>query len=207
LLLATAAVVVEVLIGVPLGMWAAFNRTGKGVVAGVVLVLLSIPSFVIGLLLLLVFGFWIRLFPVIGGGGLRQLALPAIALGLVGVPYYAQIVSEEMTQALASQFARTAVAKGLPNRWILVHHISRNVLSPVITLVGLDLGVFISGVVVIEALFGWPGIGQLAVQSLDDLDRPVILGIALFAAIGVVLFNFAADMVRMIIDPRTRVSA
>lgn len=205
LLLAAAGVVAEVLIGVPLGMWSALSPSGRRAAAVLNLVLLSIPAFVIGLVLLLVFGFWIQLFPVMGGRGIRQLMLPAITLGLGGVPYYAQIVSEEMTQALASSYARTAVGKGLPNRWILVHHISRNVLPPVITMVGLDLGMYISGVVVVETVFGWPGIGQLAVQALDDMDRPVVLGIALLASVGVGVFNFAADLVRMFIDPRTRV--
>lgn len=202
--LALAGVVVEFLIGMALGLCAALSRSGRRIVPVVSLTLLSVPPFVLGLLLLLVFGFQLGIAPVLAGGGPSQLVLPALTLGLVGVPYYAQIVSEEMTQALASPYVRSGVAKGLSNRRIVVRHTLRNVASPVITIVGIDLGQYLSGVVVVEAVFGWPGIGQLAVQSLEALDRPVVLGVAIVAALAVGVFNFIADLVRMLVDPRTR---
>jgi peptide/nickel transport system permease protein len=99
------------------------------------------------------------------------------------------------------------VAKGLTDRYILRRHVLRNVLSPAITMVGLDLGAYLSGVVTVEVVFGWPGIGQLAVSSLQNLDRPVIMGTVIVGAVAVVAFNLLADLVRMQVDPRTRQEA
>jgi peptide/nickel transport system permease protein len=202
--LAGGGVLVEVLVGMPLGVFASLSDFGRRFVTGTNMTLLSLPYFVLGLLLLLVFGFRLHAVPVTGGAGPSQLILPALTLGLVGAPYYAQVVSEQMTQALASSYVRTAVAKGMPNRRIIVRHALRNTLPPVVTMLGLDLGVFLSGVVVVETVFGWPGIGLLAEQSVQNLDRPVVLGIALLAAVAVGVFNFLADLLVMLLDPRTR---
>jgi ABC-type dipeptide/oligopeptide/nickel transport system permease component len=202
--LAATGVAMAVVVGMLLGMAVALTQIGRRGVPLVNMVFLSIPSFVLGLFLLMVLGFRWHIFPVTGGAGLLQLFLPALTLGLGDVPYYAQIVSEEMTQSLASPYVRTAVAKGLPNRRIVLNHSLRNVFPPVVTMLGIDLGVYLSGVIVVEAVFGWPGMGLLAVQSLNQLDRPVVLGCALVAAVSVGLFNFLADIVRMVIDPRTR---
>jgi ABC-type dipeptide/oligopeptide/nickel transport system permease component len=202
--LAATGVAMAVVVGMLLGMAVALTQIGRRGVPLVNMVFLSIPSFVLGLFLLMVLGFRWHIFPVTGGAGLLQLFLPALTLGLGDVPYYAQIVSEEMTQSLASPYVRTAVAKGLPNRRIVLDHSLRNVFPPVVTMLGIDLGVYLSGVIVVEAVFGWPGMGLLAVQSLNQLDRPVVLGCALVAAVSVGLFNFLADIVRMVIDPRTR---
>jgi ABC-type dipeptide/oligopeptide/nickel transport system permease component len=205
MLLAGAAVVVEIVVGVPLGVWASLTDRGRRAVTGVNMLLLSLPAFVLGLLLLLVLGFRLHAVPVTGGAGASQLILPALTLGLVGAPYYAQVASEEMTQALASPYVRTAVGKGLPNTRIITRHALRNTMPPLMTMLGLDLGIFISGVVVVETVFGWPGIGLLAEESVQNLDRPVVLGIALLAAIAVGVFNFVADVLVMFLDPRTRV--
>ena len=202
--LAAAGLVVEILVGMPLGVYASLSHVGRRLVTVANMGLLSLPPFVLGLLLLLLFGFRLHAVPVIGGAGPSQLILPALTLGLLGVPYYAQVVSEEMTQALASSYVRTAVAKGVPNWRIVVRHALKNTLPPVITMAGLDFGIFFSGVVVVETVFGWPGIGLLAEQSVQNLDRPVVLGIALLAAVAVGVFNFLADLMCMFLDPRTR---
>jgi peptide/nickel transport system permease protein len=99
---------------------------------------------------------------------------------------------------------RTAVAKGLTNRHILRQHVLRNVMSPALTMIGMDLGAYLSGVVTVEVVFGWPGIGLLAVESLQNLDRPVVMGTVLVGAVAVVAFNLLADLLRMYVDPRTR---
>jgi len=205
-LLAAAGVMVEIVVGVPLGIYASLTGRGRRIVTGVNMMLLSLPTFVLGLLLLLLFGFRLHVAPVTGGAGASQLILPALTLGLVGAPYYAQVASEEMTQALASPYARTAVAKGLPNARIVVRHALRNTTPPLVTMLGLDLGIFLSGVVVVETVFGWPGIGLLAEESVQNLDRPVVLGIALLAALAVGVFNFIADVLVMYLDPRTRLA-
>ncbi len=202
--LALAGVVAEVIIGGALGILATLFGWARALVGAVNLTLLAIPIFVLGLLLLLVFGFRFGVAPVTGGAGPAQLVLPALTLGLIGAPWYAQIVADQMQDSLASSYIRTAVSKGLSDSYILRRHVLRNVLSPAITMVGLDLGSYLSGVVTVEVVFVWPGIGLLAVNALHDLDRPIVLGTVIVGAVAVVFFNLVADVLRMFVDPRTR---
>jgi len=202
--LALAGVVAEVIIGGALGILATLFGWARALVGAVNLTLLAIPIFVLGLLLLLVFGFRFGIAPVTGGAGPAQLVLPALTLGLIGAPWYAQIVADQMQDSLASSYIRTAVSKGLSDSYILRRHVLRNVLSPAITMVGLDLGAYLSGVVTVEVVFVWPGIGLLAVNALHDLDRPIVLGTVIVGAVAVVFFNLVADVLRMFVDPRTR---
>jgi peptide/nickel transport system permease protein len=203
-ILAFAGVVVEVLLGTVLGTLAAMNRRVSAFVTSFNLVFLAIPAFTLGLGLLLIFGFWMGLVPVTGGFGPRELILPALSLGLMGAPWYAQIVRDQMSDSLSSAYTRTAVAKGVSDRRILLRHSARNVASPVLTMIGMDLGLYLSGVVVVETVFGWPGIGQLAVNSLQQLDRPVVMGTVIVGAVAVIAFNLVADLLRMVVDPRAR---
>jgi peptide/nickel transport system permease protein len=202
--LALAGVIAEVLIGGALGILATLYGRVRSLVSAINLILLAVPIFVLGLLLLLVFGFRLGVAPVTGGAGPAQLVLPALTLGLIGAPWYAQIVADQMQESLASPYVRTAVAKGLSDRYILRRHVLRNVLSPAITMVGLDLGSYLSGVVTVEVVFGWPGIGLFAVNSLQQLDRPGVMGTVIIGAVAVVFFNLVADFLRMFVDPRTR---
>ena len=205
--LAVAGVVVEIVLGTLFGVTAVLRPSLSRFVTGTTLLLLAVPVFTLGLGLLLLFGYRLGWAPVTGGTGPAQLILPALALGLIGAPYYAQIVREQLQESLGSAYVRTAVTKGASNRRILARHVVRNVSSPLVTMIGLDLGIFISGVVVIEAVFGWPGMGQLAVLSLNRLDRPVVMGTVVVAAAAVIIFNILADFVRMLVDPRTRVQS
>ena len=202
--LALAGVVAEVVIGGTLGILATLYGRVRALVSAINLTLLAIPIFVLGLLLLLVFGFQLAVAPVTGGAGPAQLVLPALTLGLIGAPWYAQIVADQMQDSLASSYVRTAVSKGLSDSYILRRHVLRNVLSPAITMIGLDLGAYLSGVVTVEVVFVWPGIGLLAVDSLHNLDRPIVMGTVIVGAIAVVFFNLVADVLRMYVDPRTR---
>ncbi len=202
--LALAGVVAEVIIGGALGIAATLYGRVRALVSAVNLTLLAIPIFVLGLLLLLVFGFRLGIAPVTGGTGPAQIVLPALTLGLIGAPWYAQIVADQMQDSLASSYVRTAVSKGLSDAYILRRHVLRNVLSPALTMMGLDLGSYLSGVVTVEVVFIWPGIGLLAVNSLHNLDRPVVMGTVIVGAVAVVFFNLFADVLRMFVDPRTR---
>jgi ABC-type dipeptide/oligopeptide/nickel transport system permease component len=202
--LALAGVIAEVVIGGGLGIAATLFGKLRALISAVNLTLLAVPVFVLGLLLLLLFGFRLGIAPVTGGSGPAQLVLPALTLGLIGAPWYAQIVADQMQESLASSYVRTAVSKGLPDSYILRRHVLRNVLSPAITMVGLDLGSYLSGVVTVEVVFIWPGIGLLAVNSLHNLDRPVVMGTVIVGAVAVVFFNLVADVLRMFVDPRTR---
>lgn len=205
LLLAFAAVVMQTLIGSVLGVAAAFRPKVAGkTVTSIDLVLFSTPSFTIGLLLILLFGFRLHLLPVAGGFGLPQLVLPAITLALAGVPWYAQVVREETLQSLSSPYVRTAIAKGVPDRRIIRTHVLRNISPPILTMAGLDFAALISGVAIVESVFGWPGIGQLAVSSSTSEDRPVVLGVVLVGTVAIVVFSLVIDVLQMYLDPRTR---
>jgi ABC-type dipeptide/oligopeptide/nickel transport system permease component len=203
-MLALAGVVAEVIIGGALGILATLYSRVRALVNAINLTLLAVPIFVLGLLLLLVFGYKLHLVPVTGGAGPAQIILPALTLGLIGAPWYAQIVADQMQESLASSYVRTAVSKGMSDSYILRRHVLRNVLSPAITMIGLDLGSYLSGVVTVEVVFIWPGIGLLAVDSLQNLDRPVVMGTVIVGAVAVVFFNLVADLLRMFVDPRTR---
>ncbi len=202
--LALAGVVAEVIIGGSFGILAALYSRVRALIGALNLTLLAVPIFVLGLLLLLLFGFKLGIAPVSGGAGAAELVLPALTLGLIGAPWYAQIVADQIQESLASSYVRTAVSKGLPDSYILRRHVLRNVLSPAITMVGLDLGSYLSGVVTVEVVFVWPGIGLLAVNSLHNLDRPIVMGTVIVGAVAVVFFNLVADVLRMFVDPRTR---
>lgn len=202
--LALAGVIAEVLLGGLLGLLATLYGRIRALVSSVNLTLLAMPVFVLGLLLLLAFGYWLHIAPVTGGAGPGQIVLPALTLGLIGAPWYAQIVADQMQESLASSYVRTAVSKGLSDGYILRRHVLRNVLSPAITMIGLDLGSYLSGVVTVEVVFVWPGMGLLAVNSLANLDRPVVMGTVIVGAVAVVFFNLVADVLRMFVDPRTR---
>jgi ABC-type dipeptide/oligopeptide/nickel transport system permease component len=202
--LALAGVIAEVFIGGALGVLATLYGRVRALVGAINLTLLAVPIFVLGLLLLLVFGFRLGIAPVTGGTGAAQLALPALTLGLIGAPWYAQIVADQMQDSLASSYVMRAVSKGLSDSYILRRHVLRNVLSPAVTMIGLDLGSYLAGVVTVEVVFVWPGIGLLAVNALHDLDRPIVMGTVIVGAVAVVFFNLVADVARMFIDPRTR---
>ncbi|MEU8827507.1 ABC transporter permease [Streptomyces sp. NPDC048636] len=200
--LAAAALVVELLLGGLWGMWEAMRPKRSWLLATVNVGLLSMPVFSLGFLLLLLFGYKLPIFPIDGGSGLPQLVLPAVALGLMGSPYYANVVRDSMREALSSAYVRTAVSKGLSRRRIVSRHVLRNIASPVTTLIGMDVAVFLSGVVFVEKIFAWPGIGQMQTDAFADLDRPLLTGTVIVAAALVVTANLLVDLVRTAIDPR-----
>ncbi len=204
LLLAGAGLVIEIVLGSLVGVWDGLRRRRSPALAAMNILLLSIPTYTLGFLLLYVFGYKLDLLPLSGGPGLPELVLPALTLGLFGVPYYASVVAESIRVAASSPYARTAVAKGLTPRQVMRGHLLRNCLSPVITLAGLDIAIYVSGVIFVESVFGWPGIGLLAQESFVNLDRPVLMGTVILGAVVVIGFNLVADVVRAYVDPRTR---
>ncbi len=205
LYLSLAALAFEILVGGALGIRDGLRRERSRVLAAANVLLLSIPTFTMGFLLLFVFAYRLAVFPLGGGPGFAELVLPALTLGLFGIPYYATVVSEAVRDSLSSSYVRTGVAKGLPRRALIVRHVLRNSLSPVLTLAGLDFAAFLSGVVLVEVVFGWPGIGVLQAQAFGRLDRPLLMGTVIVAAVVVVSFNLLADVARAYVDPRTRV--
>lgn len=203
-LLAGAGLALSVLMGATLGVWDGLRARRSRLLAVTNVGLLSVPVFSLAFALLLVFGYALELAPITGGTGLSNLVLPALTLGLFGLPYYATVVRDSLQEVLASPYVRTAVATGMTRRQVIARHVLRNAFSPVITMIGLDFALYMSGVVFVESVFAWPGIGQLQTQAFGDLDRPVLMGTVVVAAVVVVAANLAADTVRMVVDPRTR---
>ena len=205
LLLMLAAIFFELLIGIPLGLLAAARR-GKADRAIMILAFagVSTPQFVVGLLLLYVFAYLFGWFPMSGYGGLSHVILPALTLGIGGGGWYARILRSSLVEVLRQDYIRTARAKGLSERSVVIVHALRNAVLPAVAMVGLDIGTFMGGAVVVESVYGWPGIGQLAWQAIQRVDIPIIMGVTLVAAIAIVIGNLVADLVTPLIDPRIR---
>ena len=204
LLLMAGTIFFELLIGLPAGILAATKR-GKAADTWIMTLSfggVSIPQFVLGLLLLYVFANMIPIFPLGGYGSLSHLVLPALTLGISGGGWYSRMMRSSMVDVLREDYIRTARAKGLSERAVVLVHALRNAILPVIAMIGLDIGIFMGGAVVVESVYGWPGIGQLAWQAIQVVDIPIIMGVTLVAAIGIVLGNLLADLVMPFIDPR-----
>jgi peptide/nickel transport system permease protein len=209
--LALAAILMQLLVGVPLGVIAAMRRNRWPDHATNVLGLLgqSAPTFFVGTLLLYVFAYRFGWFPISGYGDgvlgrLHHIVLPAATLATVGVAYYARVTRTEMIDALAEDYVRTARAKGVPERRVVAHHALRNALGPLVTLVGLDLGLLLGGAVVTEYIFAWPGLGREVLQGILELDIPLVLGVVLVSALAIAVANLVVDIVYLWIDPRLR---
>ncbi|WP_406853882.1 MULTISPECIES: ABC transporter permease [unclassified Alsobacter] len=211
--LTLAALAIGVVIGVPLGVMAAQNRDGFAdwfarmfSLAG-----LSFPAFVSAILLLIVFAVQLRWFPVISTANaadpaerLRALVLPAFNLGLIMVAYVTRVTRSGMLKALGEDYIRTARAKGLPQRLIVWRHALRNVLIPIVTVVGLYLGVLIGNAVVTEIVFNRPGLGKLIVTALNQRDYALLQGLMVVSAFAIVVANILTDLTYGLVDPRVK---
>lgn len=206
LLLMLGAIVAELMIGLPAGVFAATRRGRFGDKLAMTLSFLTVstPQFVLGLTLLYVFAYLGGWLPLGGYGTLSHLILPALTLGLAGGGWYSRMTRSSMIEVLRQDYIRTARAKGMPEWRVTLVHGFRNAVLPIIAMVGLDIGIFMSGVVVVENVFGWPGIGQLMWQAIQSLDLPIIIGITTIAAVFIVLGNLIADLLAPLIDPRIR---
>ena len=206
LLLMLGAIVAELMIGLPAGVFAATRRGRFGDKLAMTLSFLTVstPQFVLGLTLLYVFAYLGGWLPLGGYGTLSHLILPALTLGLAGGGWYSRMTRSSMIEVLRQDYIRTARAKGMPEWRVTLVHGFRNAVLPIIAMVGLDIGIFMSGVVVVENVFGWPGIGQLMWQAIQSLDLPIIMGITTIAAVFIVLGNLIADLLAPLIDPRIR---
>jgi peptide/nickel transport system permease protein len=151
-----------------------------------------------------VFGAWLGWLPMSGYGSFRHLVLPALTLGLLGGGWYARMMRSSVIDVLRQDYVRTARAKGLRRARIVLVHVVPNGLLPIIAMIGIDIGYFMSGIVVVESVFGWPGIGQLTWQAINQIDIPIIMGVTLVAACAIVLGNLLADLVAPLIDPRIK---
>ncbi len=202
--LTLAGVLFELLLGIPSGIVAALRR-GTAVdqtVMALAFVGVSAPQFAVGLMLLYALGYAWPVFPLGGYGTPLHLVLPAFTVGLAGGGWYARVTRSSTIDVLRQDYVRTARAKGVAARLVLFRHVMKNAFLPVTALVGLDLGVFMGGVVVVESVFGWPGVGQMIWQAIQLVDVPVIMGGVLTTAAFVVTGNLLADLVYPLLDPR-----
>ena len=206
LLLMLGSILAELVIGLSMGVIAALRRnTGTDqtlMIASFVGV--SAPQFVVGLLLLYVFAVQLQWFPIGGYGTFAHLVLPSLTMGILGAGWYARMMRSSMIDVLQADFIRTARAKGLGRARVILRHALPNAVLPIIAMIGIDIGIFMGGIVVVESVFGWPGIGQLAWQAIQRVDIPIIMGVTLVSAVAIVLGNLLADLVAPLIDPRIK---
>jgi ABC-type dipeptide/oligopeptide/nickel transport system permease component len=203
-LLAVSAISLAVLLGAPLGMAAALRagtRWDTTLMGGAAFGL-AVPVFWSSLLLMLLFSLRLRWLPVAGAGSVRHLVLPAVALALPTAAIVARLLRASVLDTLHADFVRTAHAKGLASHRVFSGHVLRNSLIPAVTILGLQLGHLLGGAFVVETIFGWPGVGRLAVQAIFDRDTPVVLGAALTIAAIYLLINLAVDVIHGVLDPR-----
>lgn len=206
LMLLAGAIVAELAIGLPAGMIAAARR-GRPADAGVMIFAflgVSIPQFVLAIVLLYVFAAQLGWFPIGGYGGLDHLVLPALTLGILGAGWYSRMMRSSMVEVLSQDYIRTARAKGAGRLRIVLVHALRNAILPILAMIGLDIGTFMAGAVVVESVYGWPGIGQLTWQAIQQIDIPIIMAVTLMAAVGIVLANLLVDLITPFVDPRIR---
>ena len=206
LILMVGAIVCELVLGLTLGVLAALKR---GQTTDTVLMVLSFigvsaPQFVVGILLLYVFAVKLGWFPIGGYGTFSHLVLPALTLGMLGAGWYARMMRSSMLDVLRQDYVRTARAKGLSGLHVVLGHALPNAILPIIAMIGIDIGIFMSGIVVVESVFGWPGIGQLAWQAIQRIDIPIIMGVTLVSAVAIVIGNLLADLIAPLIDPRIK---
>lgn len=203
-------------IGVAAGVVSAARQYGLAdkAITFAVLLGISIPSFFLGMMMILIFAVQLRWFPASGMWPIygdrtlpvlvTHLAMPALALAVVATGVVARLSRSAMLEVLRQDYIRTARAKGLTRGRILLRHALPNAILPIIAMIGIDIGIFMGGIVVVESVFGWPGIGQLAWQAIQRVDIPVIMGVTMVSATAIVLGNLLADLVTPLIDPRIK---
>ncbi len=207
--LAFAALVIATVVGIPLGTLAALHhgRLTDYAVITTLTVGQATPSFWLGILMILWFGVSLGWLPIAGDAGLESLIMPAVALSIVPLVSIARLTRSSLIGVLPEDYVRTARAKGLRRQRILARHVLPNGLIPVVTLMGVSLGELVSGAVITEQIFAWPGIGRLAIESINARDFPVVQAVTLIAATGIVFANLLVDFLYFFLDPRIRDSA
>jgi peptide/nickel transport system permease protein len=206
LVLAAAAMAVSLLIALPVGVFAAVrhDRLADRLAMLGSLLGVSMPNFWLGPMLIILFSFRLGWLPVSGREGAASLVLPAVTLGTALAAILARMTRASMLDVLREDYLRTARAKGVRERTVISRHGLRNALLPVVTIVGLQFGALLSGAVITENVFAWPGIGTLLIQAITARDYPLVQGCVLVIALCYVAVNFLTDALYAVIDPRVR---
>ncbi len=205
--LALLGIGISIVIAIPLGIASAVRRWSAWDYLGMLFsqVGMAVPSFWLGILLLLAFAVKVRLFPLFGSGTLRHLVLPAVSLGLARAAVLLRLTRASMIEELSREYVVTARAKGLPERMVRYKHALKNALLPVVTVAGIQLGYMLGGAVIIEQVFSLPGLGRLFLTGVYQRDFPLIQGGIVFIAVVFSLINFAVDILYSALNPRIRV--
>jgi peptide/nickel transport system permease protein len=222
--LTTCAILLAIILGIPLGLWAGLRQdrpSGKLIMAGSILGF-SLPTFWVGLMLIMVFAVQLGWLPSSGRGpttellgvpvsflsreGLQHLLMPALNLALFNIALVIRLTRAGTQEALLQDYVKFARAKGLSNARIIGVHVLKNILIPVVTVIALQFGSLIAFAIVTESVFAWPGMGKLIIDSIRILDRPVIVAYLMLIVVFFILINLAVDIVYSILDPRVRLS-
>ncbi len=207
LMLTLAAMAVAVIIAIPIGILSAVRQYSlmDNVSMFVALLGISMPNFWLGPLLILLFSIQLGWLPVSGMGGAQHLILPAVTLGTALAAILTRMTRSSVLEVIREQYIVTARAKGLQERVVLFKHAFKNALIPVITILGLQFGALLSGSIITETIFSWPGIGRLMIQAVNQRDYPLVQGCVLFISLSYVLVNLATDLLYGAADPRIRI--
>jgi peptide/nickel transport system permease protein len=205
--LAVVSMIIAVAFAVPLGVVAGVKRSSawdRSTMLGA-LIGQSVPTFWLGIMLILIFSVQLRLLPTSGRGEWQQLVLPSITLGAYMMALLARLTRSAIIEVLGEDYVRTARAKGLRERQVLIRHALRNALVPIVTVLGMQVGALLGGAVITEAVFGWPGIGTLAITAIETRDYPVVQAVVLLSAVIFTLINVLIDLSYQWLDPRIRI--
>ena len=206
--LTAVAVLFALVVSIPLGLVAAMNHDGWIDVAARFVAFLgqSIPVFLLGMVLMLIFAVGLRWLPSSGAESWKSLILPAVSIGSFSAAVLARLLRSSLLEVMSQEYIRTAYAKGLRGRTVLIRHALKNAALPFVTMLGLQVGFLLSGAVVAETIFAYPGVGRLAVQAISRKDVPVIQSFVTIAAVIVIVANLLVDLVYTRLDPRIRLS-
>lgn len=202
--LAASAMLFAALFGIAIGVYSAWRpgSWGDRISALIAYAGVSFPVYWVGLLLILVFAVMLRWFPASGYGGFAFLVLPAITLGMRSVAFLSRMTRAAMQDVLRSDFVRTARAKGLGEMPVVLSHGLRNALIPIVTVIGLDFGSYLTGSILTETIFSWPGVGRYVLDAIEKRDLPAVQGSILFLSFVFVLVNLVTDLIYAKVDPR-----
>lgn len=206
LLLALASILVATVLGVTIGIIAGVKQNSKFDYLSMLVALLglSMPVFWLGLMLMLLFSIKLGWFPAVGAESFKHLVLPAITLGANSMAIIARMTRSSMLEVIRLDYIRTARAKGLAEKVVILRHALKNALIPVVTVIGLQTGTLLGGAVLTEIVFAWPGIGRLLVEAILSRDYPVVQGVVLLVAIVFIFVNLIVDILYSYLDPRIR---
>jgi peptide/nickel transport system permease protein len=206
LLLAISAMLIAVSLAVPLGIFSALKKGGMGDQTILLFSLfgVSMPNFCLGPLLIMIFSLQLNWLPVSGKEGVLSLILPALTLGMGMAAILVRMTRASLLEIIDKEFILTARAKGLPERVVIFKHLFRNGLIPLTTVLGLQFGALLTGSIITETIFSWPGLGRLTIQAIFSRDYPLVQGCMLAVALTYLLVNLLVDILYAVADPRVR---